>query len=199
MECQRDHSGLMPANLITLAHFSVSSAMNFPNSGGVIGIGTPPRSASRALSLGSLRTALISLLSFSTISAGVSFGTPTPCHELASSTGTKSPTVGRSGSASERFAVFTASARSLPSLMYSIDEDRSGHWWGVSKVSLGGHQRPAIRGTGFRNIDPRADARRTAERGGLSLDGLRDAPPFAAKAPPCVPGAGPPAGRRSCA
>src|SRR5215472_14562258 len=37
-----------------------------------------------------------------------------------------SPTVGRSGSASEHFAVFTASARSLPSLMYSIDEDRSG-------------------------------------------------------------------------
>jgi hypothetical protein len=33
----------------------------------------------------------------------------------------------------------------------------------------------------------------------LSLDGLRGAPPFAAKAPPCVPGAGPPAGRRSCA
>src|SRR5262249_10990891 len=29
--------------------------------------------------------------------------------------------------------------------------------------------------------------------------GLRDAPPFAAKAPPCVPRAGPPAGRRSCA
>src|SRR5262249_2250770 len=33
---------------------------------------------------------------------------------------------------------------------------------------------------------------RAADRGGLSLDGLRDAPPFAAKAPPCVPGAGPP-------
>ena len=33
----------------------------------------------------------------------------------------------------------------------------------------------------------------------LSLDGLRDAPPFAAKAPPCVPGADLPAGRRSCA
>jgi hypothetical protein len=33
-ECRRqlqDHSGLMPANLITLAHFSVSSNMNFPN------------------------------------------------------------------------------------------------------------------------------------------------------------------------
>ena len=47
-----------------------------------------------------------------------------------------SPMVGRSGSASERFAVFTASARSLPSLMYSIDEDRSGHWWTFQKRLL---------------------------------------------------------------
>src|SRR5262245_24579797 len=84
MECQRDHSGLMPANLITLAHFSVSSAMNFPNSGGVIGIGTPPRSASRALIVGSARPALIASLSLSTISAGVFLGTPTPYQKLAS-------------------------------------------------------------------------------------------------------------------
>ncbi len=28
------HSGLMPANLITLAHFSVSSAINLPKSAG---------------------------------------------------------------------------------------------------------------------------------------------------------------------
>jgi hypothetical protein len=27
-----DHSGLMPANFTTLAHFSMSSAMNLPNS-----------------------------------------------------------------------------------------------------------------------------------------------------------------------
>jgi hypothetical protein len=59
------------------------------------------------------------------------------------------PTVGRSGSASERFAVFTASARSLPSLMYSIDEDRSGHWWTPHKMPAGGHQRPAVCRTGF--------------------------------------------------
>src|SRR5262249_18521805 len=32
------------------------------------------------------------------------------------------PTVGTSGSASERVAVVTASARSLPALMYSIEE-----------------------------------------------------------------------------
>ena len=30
-----DHSGLMPANLITLAHFSVSSAMSLPKSADV--------------------------------------------------------------------------------------------------------------------------------------------------------------------
>jgi len=33
---QPHYSGLMPASLITLAHFSVSSAMNLPNFAGVI-------------------------------------------------------------------------------------------------------------------------------------------------------------------
>src|SRR6516162_1155799 len=78
------HSGLMFANLITLAHFSVSSAMKLPNSAGVIGMGTPPRSASRAFILESASTTLISLFSVSTILAGVFLGTPIPCHELAS-------------------------------------------------------------------------------------------------------------------
>jgi hypothetical protein len=41
-------------------------------------------SASRAFVLGSARIALISLLSFSTISAGVFFGAPTPNHVVAS-------------------------------------------------------------------------------------------------------------------
>src|SRR5262249_10321527 len=61
-------SGWIFAALITLAHFSVSAAMNLPNSAGVIGIGTAPKSASRALILGSARAALISLLSLSMIS-----------------------------------------------------------------------------------------------------------------------------------
>src|SRR5262249_47091687 len=78
------HSGLRPANFTTFAHFSVSSTMNFPKSGGVIGIGTPPRSASCALILGSARPALNSLLSLSTTSAGVAFGAPTPYQVLAS-------------------------------------------------------------------------------------------------------------------
>src|SRR5882724_4356627 len=91
-----DHSGLMPANLITLPHFSVSSAMSFPKSAGEPPSTVPSRSAIRALILGSARPALISLLSLSTISGGVFLGTPSPYTKLASKPGKKSPTVGRS-------------------------------------------------------------------------------------------------------
>jgi hypothetical protein len=46
----RPYSGLMFAFRMTLAHFSVSSAINFPNSAGELeGNATPPRSTSRAL------------------------------------------------------------------------------------------------------------------------------------------------------
>ena len=38
-ECQAHHSGLMPADLITLRHFSISSAMNVASSADVNGIG----------------------------------------------------------------------------------------------------------------------------------------------------------------
>src|SRR5215470_17539600 len=72
--------GLMRADLITLPHFSVSSAISFPNSAGEPGSAVPPRSARRAFILGAARPALISLLSFSMISAGVFFGAPKPHH-----------------------------------------------------------------------------------------------------------------------
>src|SRR5262249_11195244 len=75
-------SALMPANLTTLPHFSVSSAMSFPKSAGESATTARPRSESRALILGSARPALISLFSFSTISAGVFFGVPTPVQKL---------------------------------------------------------------------------------------------------------------------
>src|SRR5262249_2902362 len=117
-----DHSGLMLAARITLPHFSVSSAMSLPKSAGESTSGALPTSPSRAFILGSAGPALISLLSFSTISAGVAFGAPTPNQALASKPGTNSSTVGTSGSASERVAVVTASARSLPALIYPIDE-----------------------------------------------------------------------------
>ena len=74
------HSGLMFAVRITLAHFSVSSAMSLPKSAGEPASTVPSRSASRALNLGSASAALISLLSLSTISAGVFLGAPRPKH-----------------------------------------------------------------------------------------------------------------------
>src|SRR5215472_19287023 len=78
------YSGFAPDNFTTLPHFSVSSAMNLPNSAAVIGIGTPPRSSSRALIVGSARPALIASLSLSIICGGVFLGAPTPNQELAS-------------------------------------------------------------------------------------------------------------------
>ena len=69
-------SALMLRARITLPHFSVSSAIILPKSAGESASTSPPRSARRALILGSARPALISLLSFSTISAGVAFGAP---------------------------------------------------------------------------------------------------------------------------
>jgi hypothetical protein len=77
------HCGLMPADLITLPHFSVSSAMSLPKSAEP-GSTVPPRSAGRAFILVSARAALISLLSFSTISEAVGLGAPTPNQGLAS-------------------------------------------------------------------------------------------------------------------
>jgi hypothetical protein len=79
-----DHSALMLRARMTLPHFFVSSAMSLPKSAGESASALPPRSASRALNLGSARPALISLLSFSTISAGVAFGAQTPNQPLAS-------------------------------------------------------------------------------------------------------------------
>src|SRR5262245_26022094 len=110
-------SGVMPADVITLAHFSVSSAMNLPKSAGDPARTVPPCSAIRALIVRSARPALISLLSVSTISAGVFLGAPTPNQMLASYPGRKSSTVGISGNTSERVDVVTAKGRSLPARM----------------------------------------------------------------------------------
>src|SRR5712692_11215647 len=73
-----DHSGLMPANFTTLPHFSVSSANSLQNSAGETASTVQPRSAMRALIVGSARPAFTSRLSMPTIAAGVSFGTPNP-------------------------------------------------------------------------------------------------------------------------
>src|SRR5262245_35665126 len=78
------HSGLIFANLITLAHFSVWSPTNLPKSAGEPRSTVAPPSARRFFGSGSERIALISLLSLSIISAGVFRGAPTPKKALAS-------------------------------------------------------------------------------------------------------------------
>src|SRR5262245_66641912 len=79
-----DHSGLMPANWITFAHFSDSVATKAPKSAALKIIGMVPSSASRDLMVGFASPALISWLRRAMISGGVPFGTPTPAHVLAS-------------------------------------------------------------------------------------------------------------------
>src|SRR5947207_11577066 len=85
------HSGFMPANFTTLPHFSTSAAMSLAKSAGEAASTVPPRSASLGFILGSVRAALISLLSLSMISAGVFLGAPTPNHEYDSYPGMNSP------------------------------------------------------------------------------------------------------------
>ena len=68
--------GLKARELHHLGPFLGFVGDELPEVGGRTGSTVPPRSASRALILGSARPALISLLSFSTISAGVFLGAP---------------------------------------------------------------------------------------------------------------------------
>src|SRR6185295_16559589 len=78
------YSGLMLAVRMTLPHFSMSWAKSFPNSVGVDGIGTLPRSAIRFIIAGSARPLLISRLIFSMICGSVPFGAPIPFQVFAS-------------------------------------------------------------------------------------------------------------------
>src|SRR5262245_54233191 len=68
------HSARRLAARITFPHFCVSLAISLAKSAGAPGGTMNPRSANRALILGLARAALISLLSLSTISAGVPWG-----------------------------------------------------------------------------------------------------------------------------
>jgi hypothetical protein len=77
-------------------------------------------SANRAFIFGSARPALAARLSLLTISADVPLGAPMPYHWLASYPGTNSSTAGMPGKAPDRSLVVTASARSVPALIYSI-------------------------------------------------------------------------------
>src|SRR5262245_18835338 len=78
------YCALMFAALITLPHFSVSSAMSLPKSADDWASAVAPRSVRRAVMLGSARPALISPFSVSMISVDVFLGTATPFQVLAS-------------------------------------------------------------------------------------------------------------------
>src|SRR5712692_5335130 len=108
------HSTLVPDNLMTFSHFSVSDRTNVQNSSGLAAIGVAPSSASRDLIFGEASPALISRFSLPTISADVPCGAPTPYQMIASYPGTLSAMVGRLESTCDRVAVVTPSARSLP-------------------------------------------------------------------------------------
>src|SRR5215468_1463034 len=92
------YSALMLADLITLPHFSVSSAISLAKSAGEPGSTVAPRLASLAWKLASARLALTCVFNVLMTSAGVFLGAAMPHQPLASEPGTNSPTVGRSGS-----------------------------------------------------------------------------------------------------
>src|SRR5262249_58139376 len=78
------YAALRPAVCTTLVHRSISAATNLAKSAGDPPNSRQPRSARRCRVLGSARPALISLLSLSTISGGVSLGAAMPYQPLAS-------------------------------------------------------------------------------------------------------------------
>src|SRR5262249_5352470 len=76
--------GFARENVITFAHFSVSSAMMLANSAGETAIGVPPVSARRFFRCGPANAALALALSFSTTSPSRFLGAPVPDTALAS-------------------------------------------------------------------------------------------------------------------
>src|SRR5215471_18286402 len=79
-----DYSAVTPVNLMTSAHFRVSSSMNLAKSAGEPANMSQPRSAKRAFMPASSSAALICLFSLSTIAGGVPLGATMPYQPLAS-------------------------------------------------------------------------------------------------------------------
>src|SRR5215213_9083020 len=79
-----DQSALAPENFTTSAHFAVSSAIILVKFVDGPVSGTPPSSLKRCFKRASAIAALISALSLSATSRGVSLGAPIPYHPLAS-------------------------------------------------------------------------------------------------------------------
>src|SRR6476620_1351632 len=80
----RHPCALIPAKRMTFAHFSISSARKRLNSAAEQPSTTAPIAAKCALTVASLRAALISRSSMSITACGVPAGAPMPCHDVAS-------------------------------------------------------------------------------------------------------------------
>src|SRR5262249_17954679 len=72
------YSGLIPANLITSAHFLTSALTNTLNSAGVITRGSTPKAMRRAFRVRSAAPALISAFSLSMTAVGEPVGAQMP-------------------------------------------------------------------------------------------------------------------------
>src|SRR3954470_1834449 len=75
------HSPLIPADLITSVHFTVSSTIILPNSAELIFIGTPPCSSSFFTKAGEFSTVVVSACTREMTAAGVAFGANMP-HQM---------------------------------------------------------------------------------------------------------------------
>ncbi len=101
----------------TSDHFTTSALTIAAKSSGESATISAPSAPSFSRTSGSARIFTISVFSRFTIAGGVPAGAKTPCHEPTSKPGSPdSVSVGTSGAISDRFAVVTASALSLPAL-----------------------------------------------------------------------------------
>ena len=116
----------MPADLITLAHLSVSSAMCFANPADVNGIGSTPRSARRSFALGSARADVHRLAELVDDLGGRAFwARRVHTSRMPRSPARIRPWRGRPAAPPARVAVVTARARSLP---FRINSSACGYW-----------------------------------------------------------------------
>src|SRR5229473_2447038 len=115
------HCGWMPAALTTRAYSWSSLRTNILNSSGDMSMVSLPRPTSRSRTAGSFSALRVSAEILFTIPAGMPAGPHSANHSGASAPLTPaSPVVGTSGNWPLRFAVLTASGRTLPPLMCGI-------------------------------------------------------------------------------
>ena len=122
MECRRrDHSGLMPANFTTFAHFSVSSAINLPKSAGDPANGTSRRVGKALPHLGIGKSGVDLSIEPVDYVGGRGFGSDNPIPTVCLIARQKFAHGRDVRQNLRRLAVVTASARSAPALIWASE------------------------------------------------------------------------------